>query len=312
MRILVLGGAGFIGLNYLTYKLREGKDELFCVDALTYASHMEKIQELCQEYEQLTFRRGNICDHSFMSRIFTDWQPEVVVNFAAETHVDRSVANSDVFLQSNYVGVGVLLDCCLQAGGIRYHQVSTDEVYGDLPLTSTAVFTEDSPLRPSNPYSASKAAADMLVLAYHRTYGLPVTISRCTNNYGLYQHSEKFIPHMIECAAAQKKLPLYGNGTNIRDWIHVDDHCRAIEIILEQGNAGQVYNVSASCELSNIELARMILKIKGLDESYLTFVTDRAGHDLRYALSSEKIRGLGWKPLYGKNDFFNQLEQLCR
>lgn len=297
MRLLVCGGAGFIGSNFIEYYLREHKDtEILCLDALTYAGNMENLESVCNDF-RFTFVHGNICDRKLVWSLMERFVPDAVVNFAAESHVDRSIESPQLFLESNVQGVAVLLDACRHFS-LRFHQISTDEVYGDLPLDEPELlFREESPLKPSSPYSASKASADLLTLSYYRTYGLPVTISRCSNNYGKHQHEEKLIPRMIRLALEDQPLPIYGSGLQVRDWIHVEDHCRAVDLILEKGRMGQIYNVGASCEWSNLELVHKILNELGKSPEQICHVQDRPGHDLRYALDWNKIeRELGWQP----------------
>ena len=297
MKLLVTGGAGFIGSNFLYYMREHSPDtELCCMDKLTYAGNYATLQPLLAA--GLRFYRTDIADREGVFAVFEAERPDVVVNFAAESHVDRSIASPAVFLETNVMGTQVLLDACRQFGVQRFHQVSTDEVYGELPLDRPdLLFTEESPLRPSSPYSASKAAADLLTLSYHRTYGLPVSISRCSNNYGPYQFPEKLIPLMIANALQSKPLPVYGEGLNVRDWLHVADHCAAIALILERGRPGTVYNIGGQNEQRNIDLVRRILAILGGDEALITHVADRKGHDLRYAIDPTFIRReLGWQP----------------
>ncbi len=298
MTLLVTGGAGFIGLHFLRY-MREQYPGLriICLDKLTYAANYEALTPMLKD-PAFRFVKADICNREAVHTLFAEERPDAVVNFAAESHVDRSIESPDIFLQTNLLGTDVLLDACREFGTRRFHQISTDEVYGDLPLDRPELlFTEESPLRASSPYSASKAGADLLVLAYHRTYGLPVTISRCSNNYGEYQYPEKLIPLMVRNALADAPLPVYGNGLNVRDWIYVKDHCRAVDQILCSGRAGEVYNVGGSCELRNIEIVQQILRELGKPESLITYVPDRKGHDLRYAIDAGKLRRtLGWEP----------------
>jgi len=297
MKMLVTGGAGFIGSNFLYYMRDHSPEtELICMDKLTYAGNIATLQPLLAA--GLRFYRTDIADRGAVFAVFEAERPDAVVNFAAESHVDRSIENPAVFLKTNVMGTQVLLDACRQFGVQRFHQVSTDEVYGDLPLDRPdLLFTEESPLRPSSPYSASKAAADLLALAYHRTYALPVTVSRCSNNYGPYQFPEKLIPLMTANALNSKALPVYGEGLNIRDWLYVTDHCAAIALILEKGQPGTVYNIGGHNERRNIDIVRRILAILGRDESLITHVTDRKGHDLRYAIDPAFIHArLGWLP----------------
>lgn len=298
MKIIVTGGAGFIGGNFIHYILETyPEDEVICLDKLTYAGNMETL-EAVMDNENFKFIKGDIADREFIYRLFEEEKPEVIINFAAETHVDRSVTDPDVFLQSNFMGTGVLLEACRKYGITRFHQVSTDEVYGDLPLDRPdLLFTEDSPIHTSSPYSASKASADLLVQAYHRTFKLPVTISRCSNNYGPYQFPEKLIPLMIANALNDKSLPVYGKGENIRDWLYVKDHCIAIDLIVRKGNVGEVYNIGGHNEKTNIDVIKFILKELGKSEDLITYVTDRPGHDRRYAIDPAKIKkDLDWEP----------------
>ena len=298
MNILVTGGCGFIGSHFLRYMMKTYPgDSFICLDALTYAGNKNNIKDLIED-SRLTIIEGNIRDASFVDTLFVTYKPDVVVHFAAETHVDRSITDPQVFLETNVIGTGVLLDACLQYGIQRFHHVSTDEVYGTLPLQGGSLFTEQSPLLPSSPYAASKASSDLLVLSYYKTYGLPVTISRCSNNYGTHQYPEKLIPLMIQKALQGESLPVYGDGSNIRDWIHVSDHCRAIDFILQKGTVGEVYNVGAGEEIPNIKLVKQILDVLGKPYELITYVSDRLGHDLRYASDSNKVKKLGWLPEY--------------
>lgn len=297
--ILVTGGAGFIGSNFIYLILNECMDRrVVCVDALTYAANIHTLDAAFQN-PRFVFYREDIRNREEIFRIFEKEQPDEVVNFAAESHVDRSIDNPGIFLETNIMGTQVIMDACLKYGVKRFHQVGTDEVYGELPLDRPdLLFSEKSPLHPSSPYSASKAAADMLALVYHRTYGLPVTISRCSNNYGPFQFPEKLIPLMIYNARRDKKLPVYGDGKNVRDWLYVKDHCYGILAILERGRVGEVYNLGGQNEKSNLELVKKILKELGKDESLISYVEDRRGHDLRYAIDADKARSeLGWKPV---------------
>lgn len=298
MKLLIIGGAGFIGGNCIYYQLQKHpEDEFICLDALTYAGNLETLQ-LAMQHSNFKFVKGDIADRDFVYKIFETEKPDIVVNFAAESHVDRSILEPELFLKTNIIGTGVLMDACRKYGIKRYHQVSTDEVYGDLPLDRPDLFfTEETPLHTSSPYSASKASADLLVLAYHRTYGLPVTISRCSNNYGPYHFPEKLIPLMIINALHDKKLPVYGNGENVRDWLYVEDHCSAIDLIIRKGRVGEVYNIGGHNEKTNLEVVKTILKELGKGEDLITFVKDRPGHDRRYAINPAKIhRELGWLP----------------
>lgn len=298
MKLLITGGAGFIGSNFIFYLRKKHPDyDLVCVDKLTYAGNLETLASVMDD-PKFRFIRADIADRREIYRIFETERPDVVVNFAAESHVDRSIENPAVFLETNVMGTQVLLDASRKYGVQRYHQVSTDEVYGDLPLDRPDLFfTEETPLHTSSPYSASKASADLLCHAYQRTYGMPITISRCSNNYGPYQFPEKLIPLMIANALADKSLPVYGEGLNVRDWLYVEDHCAAIDLILEKGQVGQVYNIGGHNEMRNIDIVKIILKALGKPESLITHVTDRKGHDMRYAIDPEKIhRELGWLP----------------
>ena len=298
MTMIVTGGAGFIGSNFIFYILQTHPDyRIVCLDKLTYAGNLSTLAPV-MEKDNFRFVKEDICDREAVYRLFEEERPEVVVNFAAETHVDRSIEDPSIFLQTNVLGVQVMMDACRKYGIKRYHQVSTDEVYGDLPLDRPdLLFTEDTPLHTSSPYSSSKAGADLLAMAYHRTYGLPVTISRCSNNYGPYQFPEKLIPLMIANALADKPLPVYGQGLNVRDWLYVEDHCKAIDLILQKGCVGEVYNVGGHNEMRNIDIVKLICAELGKPESLITYVTDRKGHDLRYAIDPAKIyKELGWLP----------------
>lgn len=298
MKILVTGGAGFIGSNFVYYMLDKYKDyKIFCLDSLTYAGNLSTLKK-AMENENFSFVKGDITDREFVFSLFEKENFDIVVNFAAESHVDRSIEQPDVFLKTNIMGTQVLLDASKKFDVKRYHQVSTDEVYGDLPLDRPDLFfTEETPIHTSSPYSASKASADLLCLAYHRTYGMPVTISRCSNNYGPYHFPEKLIPLMIANALNDKELPVYGNGLNVRDWLYVEDHCSAIDIIIHKGKIGEVYNVGGHNEKANIDIVKIILKILKKPESLITYVTDRKGHDMRYAIDPKKIHTeLGWLP----------------
>jgi dTDP-glucose 4,6-dehydratase len=293
--ILVTGGAGFIGTNFIYYMQETSPEvEIVCIDKLTYAGNLSNLD---QAMKQLNFHfyHGDICDPQFLEKVFQKYYFDAIVNFAAESHVDRSIESPDAFMQSNYMGVFHLLEAVKKFKAGRFHQVSTDEVYGDLPLDRPDLkFDEQSPLKPSSPYSASKAAADLLVLAYHRTFGLDVTISRCSNNYGPYQYPEKLIPVVISKALKDEKIPVYGNGLNVRDWIHVYDHCSAIQKIIINGVMGEVYNVGSDYEINNLELVKKVLTILDKPYSLISYVDDRLGHDIRYALSNKKIKKLGW------------------
>lgn len=298
MKILVTGGAGFIGSNFVYYELDNYlNDEVICLDKLTYAGNLKTL-EIAMKNPKFKFVKGDIADRAFVDELFASEKPDVVVNFAAESHVDRSIENPEIFLQTNVIGTSVLMDACRKYGNIRYHQVSTDEVYGDLPLDRPDLFfTETTPLHTSSPYSASKASADLLVQAYYRTYKLPVTISRCSNNYGPYHFPEKLIPLMIANALNDKKLPVYGKGENVRDWLYVEDHCSAIDLIIRKGKIGEVYNIGGHNERTNLEVVKTIIKELGKSEDLIEFVTDRPGHDRRYAIDPTKIHNeLGWLP----------------
>lgn len=298
MKIIVTGGAGFIGSNFIYHMLEaHPEDQIICVDCLTYAGNLSTLRRAMKN-PKFQFHKINICDRAAVEALFEEIHPDVVVNFAAESHVDRSIENPEVFLDTNIKGTAVLMDACRKYGIQRFHQVSTDEVYGDLPLDRPDLFfTEETPIHTSSPYSSSKAAADLLVLAYERTYGLPVTISRCSNNYGPYHFPEKLIPLMIIHALADQPLPVYGEGLNVRDWLYVEDHCKAIDLILRQGKVGEVYNIGGHNEMRNIDIVKMICKELGKPESLITYVADRKGHDMRYAIDPTKIhRELGWLP----------------
>lgn len=298
MKIIVTGGAGFIGGNFIHYMLEKyPEDEIVCLDKLTYAGNMETLESVIDN-KKFTFIKGDIADRLFVYQLFKEEKPDIVINFAAESHVDRSVVDPGVFIKSNVMGTGVLLDACREYGIKRFHQVSTDEVYGDLPLDRPDLFfTEDTPIHTSSPYSASKASADLLVQAYYRTFDLPVTISRCSNNYGPYQFPEKLIPLMIANALNDKPLPVYSKGENVRDWLYVKDHCVAIDLIVRKGTVGEVYNVGGHNEKTNLEVVKIILKELGKSEDLITFVADRPGHDRRYAIDPTKISNeLGWEP----------------
>jgi dTDP-glucose 4,6-dehydratase len=309
MNILVTGGAGFIGGNFIHYLLRSHPaDRVICLDALTYAGNLATLAPVASD-PRFTFVRGDIADRETVFALFAGEKPDAVVNFAAESHVDRSISDPAVFLRANVLGAQVLLDACREFDCRRFHQISTDEVYGDLPLDRPDLFfTEETPLHASSPYSASKAGADLLTLAYYRTYGLPVTVSRCSNNYGPYHFPEKLIPLMITAALTGKPLPLYGDGLNVRDWLYVEDHCAAVDLILRRGQPGEVYNIGGHNERANIDVARAIVRSLGRGE--IRFVPDRAGHDRRYAIDAAKInRELGWKPQTG---FDEGLERTIR
>ena len=296
-KILITGGAGFIGANFIYYLLQKHPEYyIICLDKLTYAAKLATLQPL-MKHPGFSFVKGDICDRQLVSRLFAKERPQVVVNFAAESHVDRSIEDPGLFLTTNILGTGVLLDACRDYGIERFHQISTDEVYGDLPLDRLDLrFTENWPLKPSSPYSSSKASADLLVLAYARTYGLPVTISRCSNNYGPYQFTEKLLPLMITRAMAGQPLPIYGSGLNVRDWLYVEDHCEAIDLILERGQIGQIYNIGGNTELSNLAVVKAICQELNVPQGLITYVEDRKGHDLRYAIDFSRLQQLGWQP----------------
>ena len=299
MKIIVTGGAGFIGSNFIFHMLKHHpEDRIICIDKLTYAGNINTLKEIIAE-NKIDFFRLDICDREKIYALFERERPDIIINFAAESHVDRSIDNPGIFLFTNTLGTGVLLDACMKYGIKRYHQVSTDEVYGDLPLDRPDLFfTEDTPIKASSPYSASKAGADMLVQAYHRTYNLPVSISRCSNNYGPYHFPEKLIPLMIINALHDKPLPVYGQGINVRDWLYVEDHCRAIDMIIHDDDSeGEIYNIGGHNEMKNIDIVKLICKELNKPESLITYVTDRKGHDMRYAIDPTKIHNeLGWLP----------------
>lgn len=299
MTIIITGGAGFIGCNFIKYIMKNDSNYVIvCYDNLTYASNTDVIKEWLIN-KNFFFIKGDVSDREKVFKTFEKFKPDIVVNFAAESHVDRSIENSKLFFKTNIIGTTVLLDACLKFGVKRFHQISTDEVYGDLPLDSANRFFEDSNVSPNNPYSASKASADMIVLSYYKTYGLPVTISRCTNNFGEHQFSEKLIPHTILNALDNKTIPVYGNGLNVRDWIYVQDHCIAIDLILKKGRTGQVYNVAGNNEKQNIEIVKKICKYLNKPEDLIKYVTDRKGHDKKYSVDTSKMYNeLGWKPKY--------------
>lgn len=308
MIILVTGGAGFIGSNFIYYMLREYTDyRMVCLDCLTYAGNMSTLTE-AMENPNFVFYKTNICDRKAVYEIFEKEHPDIVVNFAAESHVDRSIETPEVFLHTNILGTQVMMDACRKYGVQRYHQVSTDEVYGDLPLDRPdQFFTEATPIHTSSPYSASKASADLLVQAYNRTFGLPVSISRCSNNYGPYHFPEKLIPLIIANALYDKPLPVYGKGENVRDWLYVEDHCKAIDLIIHNGTVGEVYNIGGHNEMRNIDIVKLICHKLGKPESLITYVTDRKGHDMRYAIDPTKIYNeLGWFPKTKFEDGINK------
>ena len=298
MTIIVTGGAGFIGSNFIFHMLEAHPgNRIICLDKLTYAGNLSTLKPVTDN-PRFRFVKLDICDREGVFKLFEEEHPDIVVNFAAESHVDRSIVNPQIFLETNIIGTSVLMDACRKYGITRFHQVSTDEVYGDLPLDQPDLFfTEETPLHTSSPYSSSKAGADLLALAYHRTYGLPVTISRCSNNYGPYQFPEKLIPLMIINCLKNKPLPVYGKGLNVRDWLYVEDHCKAVDLIIHKGREGEVYNVGGHNEMHNIDIVKLVCKELGKSESLITYVTDRKGHDMRYAIDPAKIQNeLGWVP----------------
>ena len=298
MKIIIIGGAGFIGGNFVHYMVNKyPNDQFICLDLLTYAGNLATIEQVMDK-DNFKFIKGDIADRKLVYEIFESENPDIIVNFAAESHVDRSIENPEVFLQTNVIGTSVLLDACRKYGITRYHQVSTDEVYGDLPLDRPDLFfTEETPIHTSSPYSASKASADLLVQAYHRTFDVPITISRCSNNYGPYHYPEKLIPLMIKNALEDNSLPVYGKGENVRDWLYVEDHCVAIDLIIRKGKVGEVYNIGGHNEKTNLEVVKIILKELNKPESLITYVADRLGHDLRYAIDPTKMQQqLNWQP----------------
>ncbi len=311
MTILVTGGAGFIGTNFVYYQLQHHpEDRVVCLDALTYAGNLENLTEALKN-PRFRFVKGDIADREAVNALFEEEKPDIVVNFAAESHVDRSITQPELFLRTNIMGTQVLMDACRKYGVQRYHQVSTDEVYGDLPLARPDLFfTEDTPIHTSSPYSASKASADLLVLAYFRTFHLPVSITRCSNNYGPYHFPEKLIPLMITRALNNQSLPVYGKGENVRDWLYVEDHCAAIDLVMRKGREGEVYNVGGHNERTNLDVVKTVLRELGKPESLITFVTDRPGHDRRYAIDPSKIHAeLGWLPRTKFDDGIHQTVQ---
>ncbi|RGY98940.1 dTDP-glucose 4,6-dehydratase [Clostridium sp. AM58-1XD] len=300
MKIIVTGGAGFIGSNFVIHMVNKYPEhEIINLDLLTYAGNLENLK-CVENAPNYKFVKGDIADRKFVFELFEAEKPDVIVNFAAESHVDRSIKDPESFVRTNVMGTTTLLDACREYGIKRFHQVSTDEVYGDLPLDRPDLFfTEETPLHTSSPYSSSKASADLFVMAYHRTFGIPVTISRCSNNYGPYQFPEKLIPLIISRALADEELPVYGTGENVRDWLHVADHCEAIDLILQNGRVGEVYNIGGHNERTNLEVVKTILRTLGKPESLIKYVTDRPGHDQRYAIDPTKMETeLGWKPQY--------------
>ena len=308
MTVVVTGGAGFIGSNFIFYQMKHHpNDRIICLDKLTYAGNLSTLEPIL-ENENFRFVQGDIADKDTVERLFVEEKPDIVVNFAAESHVDRSIDDLGVFLQTNIIGTQVLMDACRKHGIRRFHQISTDEVYGDLPLDRPDLFfTENTPVHASSPYSASKAGADLIVLAYHRTFGLPVSITRCSNNYGPYQHSEKLIPLIICHALNNEPIPVYGDGKNVRDWLYVEDHCAAVDLVMREGKAGEIYNIGGHNERSNMDIIKTVLKLTDKPESLITFVADRPGHDRRYGIDYSKIHAeLGWSP---KTEFDDGIKQ---
>ena len=304
MKILVTGGAGFIGGNFVHYMVNKYPEDMIVnLDLLTYAGNLETCKPV-EGKPNYKFVKGDITDRAFIDKLFNDEKFDVVINFAAESHVDNSIKNPEIFLTTNIIGTEILMDASIKYNVKRYHQISTDEVYGDLPLDRPdLLFTEETPLHTSSPYSTSKASADLLVMAYYRTYGLPVTISRCSNNYGPYQFPEKSIPLTIMKALNNEKIPVYGTGENVRDWIHVHDHNVGVDLIVRKGKVGEVYNLGGHSERHNIDIVKTILKQMGKSEDLITFVEDRKGHDLRYAIDSNKVeKELGWTRTYNFED----------
>lgn len=307
MVLLVTGGAGFIGSNFILYQLKKHpEDRIICLDKLTYAGNLETLKDV-KDNHNFRFIKADICDKEAVAKAFSEENPDIVINFAAESHVDRSINDTGIFMQTNIIGTQILLDAC-RKHGIRFHQISTDEVYGDLPIEETDLFfSENTNLSPSSPYSASKASADLITLSYYKTYRLPVTITRCSNNYGSYQYPEKLIPLTILSALENKPVPVYGNGRNVRDWIYVEDHCKAVDLVIRNGEAGEIYNIGGSSEKSNIEVVSKILEIMDKPKSLISYVPDRPGHDRRYAVDYSKIeKELLWQP---ETDFEYGLEK---
>ena len=307
MVLLVTGGAGFIGSNFILYQLKKHpEDRIICLDKLTYAGNLETLKDV-KDNHNFRFIKADICDKEAVTKAFSEENPDIVINFAAESHVDRSINDTGIFMQTNIIGTQILLDAC-RKHGIRFHQISTDEVYGDLPIEETDLFfSENTNLSPSSPYSASKASADLITLSYYKTYRLPVTITRCSNNYGSHQYPEKLIPMTILSALENKPVPVYGNGRNVRDWIYVEDHCKAVDLVIRNGEAGEIYNIGGGNEKSNIEVVSKILEIMDKPKSLITYVPDRPGHDRRYAVDYSKIeKELLWQP---ETDFEYGLEK---
>lgn len=307
MVLLVTGGAGFIGSNFILYQLKKHlEDRIICLDKLTYAGNLETLKDV-KDNHNFRFIKADICNKEAVTKAFSEENPDIVINFAAESHVDRSINNTSIFLQTNIIGTQVLLDACRKYNA-RFHQISTDEVYGDLPIEEADLsFSESTNLNPSSPYSASKASADLITLSYYKTYRLPVTITRCSNNYGSHQYPEKLIPMTILSALENKPVPVYGNGRNVRDWIYVEDHCKAVDLVIRNGEAGKIYNIGGGSEKSNIEVVSKILEIMDKPKSLITYVPDRPGHDRRYAVDYSKIeKELLWQP---ETDFEYGLEK---
>ncbi len=307
MVLLVTGGAGFIGSNFILYQLKKHpEDRIICLDKLAYAGNLETLKDV-KDNHKFRFIKADICDKEAVAKAFSEENPDIVINFAAESHVDRSINDTGIFMQTNIIGTQILLDAC-RKHGIRFHQISTDEVYGDLPIEETDLFfSENTNLSPSSPYSASKASADLITLSYYKTYRLPVTITRCSNNYGSHQYPEKLIPLTILSALENKPVPVYGNGRNVRDWIYVEDHCKAVDLVIRNGEAGKIYNIGGGNEKSNIEVVSKILEIMDKPKSLITYVPDRPGHDRRYAVDYSKIeKELLWQP---ETDFEYGLEK---
>lgn len=310
MVLLVTGGAGFIGSNFILYQLKKHpEDRIICLDKLTYAGNLETLKDV-KDNHKFRFIKADICDKEAVAKAFSEENPDIVINFAAESHVDRSINDTGIFMQTNIIGTQILLDAC-RKHGIRFHQISTDEVYGDLPIEETDLFFfENTNLSPSSPYSASKASADLITLSYYKTYRLPITITRCSNNYGSHQYPEKLIPLTILSALENKAVPVYGNGRNVRDWIYVEDHCKAVDLVIRNGEAGEIYNIGGSNEKSNIEVVSKILEIMDKPKSLITYVPDRPGHDRRYAVDYSKIeKELLWQP---ETDFDYGLEKTVK
>lgn len=307
MTILVTGGAGFIGSNFIFYMMNKYPEyRIVCLDSLTYAGNINTLKPI-MDSPRFRFVKADITDTAAVDKVFCEEKPDTVVNFAAESHVDRSIISPALFTYTNTIGTQVLADVCIKHNTPHFHQISTDEVYGDTAADKGGCCAENAPLCPSNPYSASKAAADLLVLAYHRTYGLPVTVSRCTNNYGPYQHTEKLIPLMTVNALDGLPLPVYGDGSNKRNWLYVADHCSAVDMIIHHGKNGEIYNIGGREDMSNIDTVKLILSILGKDNSLIRFTADRKGHDRRYCIDSSKIRNeLGWKPTVAFDDGIRQ------